>query len=158
MKRALLGADSHETSIYLRLAKLHNDLEEFKEAAAYHQRVVDICKSNRKPVPEYARSAIYVARYLLQFNSTASAVSGRLMPALGDLVDAKDLVDVVASSQAEEVGQVGELTKRIRARMADMEALIAANSKAKAEARAQAMEVDAGNVGLGGDAGGAGQA
>lgn len=41
MKRALLGADLHETTIHLRLAKLYNDLEDYREAAVYHQRVID---------------------------------------------------------------------------------------------------------------------
>lgn len=46
LKRALIGADPHETSINLKLAKLHNDLEEFSEAAAYHRRVVEVCRAN----------------------------------------------------------------------------------------------------------------
>jgi len=46
LKRALIGADPHETSINLKLAKLHNDLEEWSEAAAYHRRVVEICRAN----------------------------------------------------------------------------------------------------------------
>ena len=41
MKRALLGADPHETTIHLRLAKLYNDLEDYREAAGYHQRIID---------------------------------------------------------------------------------------------------------------------
>ncbi|TCD69804.1 Anaphase-promoting complex subunit 23 [Steccherinum ochraceum] len=43
MKRALLGADPREITIHIRLARLHADLEEFMESAAYHQRVIDVC-------------------------------------------------------------------------------------------------------------------
>jgi len=46
LKRALIGADPLETSINLKLAKLHNDLEEWAEAAAYHRRVVEVCRAN----------------------------------------------------------------------------------------------------------------
>ena len=38
LKRALIGAVPHETTINLKLAKLHDDLEEWAEAAAYHRR------------------------------------------------------------------------------------------------------------------------
>ena len=44
-KRALIGADPYETTIHLKLAKLHNDLDEFAEAASYHRRVVDVCRA-----------------------------------------------------------------------------------------------------------------
>jgi anaphase-promoting complex subunit 8 len=43
LKRALLGADPREITIHLKLAKLHEDLDEPTEAAAYHRRVVEIC-------------------------------------------------------------------------------------------------------------------
>src|SRR6267154_6480904 len=46
LKRALIGADPHETSINLKLAKLHHDLEEWAEASAYHRRVVEVCRAN----------------------------------------------------------------------------------------------------------------
>ncbi|OBZ67068.1 hypothetical protein A0H81_12839 [Grifola frondosa] len=52
MKRALIGADPHETTIRLKLAKLHNDLDEFAEAAAYHRRVVEVCRAGNKHVIE----------------------------------------------------------------------------------------------------------
>jgi anaphase-promoting complex subunit 8 len=44
LKRALLGADSRETAINLKLAKLYEELEEPAEAVAYHRRVVEICR------------------------------------------------------------------------------------------------------------------
>jgi hypothetical protein len=46
LKRALIGAAPHETTINLKLAKLHNDLGEWAEAAAYHRRVVEICRAS----------------------------------------------------------------------------------------------------------------
>jgi anaphase-promoting complex subunit 8 len=42
LKRALIGADPHETKINLQLAKLYHDLEEYAEASAYHRRIVEI--------------------------------------------------------------------------------------------------------------------
>jgi anaphase-promoting complex subunit 8 len=42
LKRALIGADPHETKINIQLAKLHHDLNEFLEAGAYHRRVVEV--------------------------------------------------------------------------------------------------------------------
>jgi anaphase-promoting complex subunit 8 len=44
LKRALLGADPRETTIHMKLAKLHEELEDQAEAAAYHRRVVEICR------------------------------------------------------------------------------------------------------------------
>lgn len=41
LKRALIGADPHESSIRTRLAGLHNELSEFAEAASYHKYIVD---------------------------------------------------------------------------------------------------------------------
>ena len=45
LKRALLGAGSQEISINMKLAKLHEELEEPAEAVAYHQRVVETCQA-----------------------------------------------------------------------------------------------------------------
>jgi len=44
LKRALLGADPREITIHSKLAKLHEELDEPTEAAAYHRRVVEICR------------------------------------------------------------------------------------------------------------------
>jgi hypothetical protein len=44
LKRALIGADTHEITINLRLAQLHHGLEEYSEAVAYHRRVVEVCQ------------------------------------------------------------------------------------------------------------------
>ncbi|KAI0070177.1 TPR-like protein [Panus rudis PR-1116 ss-1] len=104
-KRALIGAGPKETNIHLRLAKLHNDLGEFRDAAAYHQRIIDTGKEAEKNVNEYASSCVYVARY-------------HLLHGGGDLFHARDLMESVASSQSEEVAQAADLLKRIRAAIA----------------------------------------
>ena len=43
-KRALIGADPRETNLNYKLARLHDEIEEYAEAAAYHQRVYDILR------------------------------------------------------------------------------------------------------------------
>ncbi|THH30787.1 hypothetical protein EUX98_g3408 [Antrodiella citrinella] len=101
MKRALLGADPRETTIHIRLARLHADLEEFMESAAYHQRVIDVCTEDNKPPMEYAASSLNVARY--------HAFHGG-----GDLAHAKELMEVIAASQCAEVSQAADLLKRIK--------------------------------------------
>jgi len=106
LKRALIGADPHETSINLKLAKLHNDLEEWTEAAAYHRRVVEVCRANGRPIPDYAKSALYVARH------HASSADG-------DLGLAREYLERVAASNSEEAGPAAELLKKVKP-MAEM--------------------------------------
>ena len=48
LKRSLIGADPQETIIHQKLAKLHNDLEDYAEAAAYHRRIVEVCRAARE--------------------------------------------------------------------------------------------------------------
>ena len=48
LKRSLIGADPQETIIHQKLAKLHNDLEDYAEAAAYHSRIVEVCRAARE--------------------------------------------------------------------------------------------------------------
>lgn len=50
LKRALLGVDARETTINLKLAKLHEELDEPTEAVAYHRRVVEICRAEGGPI------------------------------------------------------------------------------------------------------------
>ena len=45
LKRALIATGPHDTSIHLKLAQFHNDLEEYSEAAKYHSSVISICSS-----------------------------------------------------------------------------------------------------------------
>ena len=46
-KRALLGSDANEISIDLKIAKLHNDLNQYTEAVKYHMRVIDLSVAAR---------------------------------------------------------------------------------------------------------------
>ncbi|EPT05038.1 hypothetical protein FOMPIDRAFT_1112440 [Fomitopsis schrenkii] len=99
-KRALIGADPYETTIHLKLAKLHNDTEQYAEAASYHRRVIDVCRAANKPVAEYAKSSVYVARYHVEHGG-------------GDLALAKELLEPIAASNAEELStpRNGETTR-----------------------------------------------
>ncbi|KAI0663596.1 TPR-like protein [Cubamyces menziesii] len=99
LRRALIGADPQETTIHLKLAKLHHDLEEFAEAAAYHRRIVEVCRSAQKPIQEWSKSAVYVARY-------------HILQGGGDLALARQYLEWVSVSNAEEVTQANELLRR----------------------------------------------
>jgi anaphase-promoting complex subunit 8 len=119
LKRALLGADANEIAIALKLARLHSDLEEAADAAAYHRRVIDISRAMRmlhfhqstvpnddakcigKPVAEWARSAMHVARYYYVLEG-------------GDLELAKGLLDMVAGSNSEDADAAADLLKRVK--------------------------------------------
>ncbi|KAL0956553.1 hypothetical protein HGRIS_002690 [Hohenbuehelia grisea] len=104
LKRALIGADPHETTINLKLAKLHCSLGELEESAAYHRRIVEVCQADQKPITEYAKSCLEVAEYQLLRND-------------GDLMLAQQYAEIVAGSNAEEVGLASEVLKKIRARL-----------------------------------------
>jgi anaphase-promoting complex subunit 8 len=119
LKRALLGADANEIAIALKLARLHSDLDETADAVAYHRRVIDISRVMRmlhchqptvssddancigKPVAEWARSAMYVARYYYVSEG-------------GDLELARGLLDMVAGSNSEDADAAADLLKRVK--------------------------------------------
>ncbi|EGN99880.1 hypothetical protein SERLA73DRAFT_106741 [Serpula lacrymans var. lacrymans S7.3] len=101
MKRALLGADPHETTITLKLAKLYEELGEPPEAVAYHRRVVEVSRANMRQVQDYAKSSIYVARYQMTI-------------ANGDMSLAQEYLEKVAQSNAEEVAQASDWLKRLK--------------------------------------------
>ena len=104
-------------TINLKLAKLHEELDEPAEAAAYHRKVVEICqvegifictvcygmcsREAERPVQDYAKSSIYVARHQM-------VTSG------GDLSLAKEYLERVASSNAEEVTQAADWLKKLK--------------------------------------------
>jgi len=112
----------NEVTINLKLAKLHDDLEEYVEAEAYHRRVVDISRATRKandvgsrietqfsclnpavkPIAEYAKSCVYVARHHLQRGG-------------GDLELAQEYLEKVAVSNAEDADTATELVKKVKA-------------------------------------------
>lgn len=122
LKRALIGADPLETTIHIRLAKLYYDMADMKEATNYHRHIVELCMSasqytrssapiispsshpllpSDKPVIEYARSAVQVARYHLHLGG-------------GDYELAKRYMEKVATSNAEEVREATDLLKKAR--------------------------------------------
>ena len=47
-KRALITADPHEITLRLKLARVHKNLEEYKEAVAYHRTIIEVCQADRK--------------------------------------------------------------------------------------------------------------
>ncbi len=119
LKRALLGADANEIAIALKLARLHSDLDETADAVAYHRRVINISRAMRmshyhqstvssgdancigKPVAEWARSAMYVARYYYVLEG-------------GDLELARALLEMVAGSNSEDADGAADLLKRVK--------------------------------------------
>lgn len=119
LNRALLGADANEIAIALKLARLHSDLDEAADAVAYHRRVIDISRAmgmlhcHRStvsgynancvgtPVAEWARSAMYVARYHYVLEG-------------GDLELARGLLEMVAGSNSEDADAAADLLKRVK--------------------------------------------
>ncbi|KAI6033089.1 hypothetical protein F5J12DRAFT_902772 [Pisolithus orientalis] len=104
LKRALLSAGSQETTLCLKLAKLYEELEEPTEAAAYHMRVVDISRAEGRPIQDYAKSSIYVARHQM------------VIPG-GDLELAKEYLERIAQSNVEEVTQAADWLKKLKSVM-----------------------------------------
>ncbi|KAH9485432.1 Anaphase-promoting complex subunit 8 [Psilocybe cubensis] len=103
-KRALIPADPHEITINLKLAKIHRTLEEHSEAVAYHRRVVEVCQADSRPVQDFSKSILEVAEYEMQIPNDD-----------GDLILAKDYLEVVATSNAEDVVRATDLLKRVKA-------------------------------------------
>ncbi|KAF5385899.1 hypothetical protein D9615_002223 [Tricholomella constricta] len=120
LKHALIPADPHEITINLKLAKLHRALEEPSEAVAYHRRVVEVCQADLRPIQDYAKSSLEVAEYQIRIPN-------------GDLFLARDYLERVAGSNAEDVGRAAELLKTVKA-------AIQARATAEAEGRAQKMQ------------------
>ncbi|KAG6820746.1 hypothetical protein H0H93_012392 [Arthromyces matolae] len=98
LKHALIPADPHEITINLKLARLYYALEEPAAAVAYHRKVVEICRADVRPVQDYAKSSLEVAEYQIRIPN-------------GDLVLARDYLEIVASSNSEDVGKAAELLK-----------------------------------------------
>ncbi|PPQ80670.1 LOW QUALITY PROTEIN: hypothetical protein CVT26_007116 [Gymnopilus dilepis] len=100
-KRALIPADPREITINLRLAKIHRSLDELSESVAYHRRVVEVCQADLRPVQDYAKSCIEIAEYEMQIPT-------------GDLLLAREYLELVASSNSEEVGRAADLLKVVK--------------------------------------------
>lgn len=119
-KRALITADPHEITLRLKLARIHKNLEEYAEALTYHRTVVEVCQADCKlcgisgfrlqhlsshvlvrPIQDYSKSLLEVAEYEMKLPS-------------GNLNQAKDYLEIVASSNAEEVTRAVELLKEVK--------------------------------------------
>ncbi|KAL9711924.1 Anaphase-promoting complex subunit 8 [Leucoagaricus gongylophorus] len=100
-KRALIPADPHEISINLKLANLYWSIDDFAEAVAYHRRVVEVCQADLRPIQEYAKSCLQVAEYQMKIPD-------------GDLDLAKEYLERVATSNAEDVVRATELLKEVK--------------------------------------------
>jgi anaphase-promoting complex subunit 8 len=121
----LIPADPHEITINLKLARLHRLLEEPAEAVGYHRKVVEVCQADRlsqiisaflmfianpvnlyvsvilvRPIADYAKSSLEVAEYHMRIPG-------------GDLALAKDYLEQVAGSNAEDVARASELLKSV---------------------------------------------
>lgn len=121
-KRALISADPHEITLYLKLAKAHKTLEEYAESVAYHQTVVQICQADctcscrvyvyshaqilpsARPIPDYSKSILEISEYEMKLPS-------------GNLTLARDFLELVASSNAEEVTRAADLLKEVKAKL-----------------------------------------
>lgn len=103
LKRALLGADPGEIQIKLKLARLYDEIDDRAAAALQHQRVVEICIAEGRPMHTFARSCIYVARYDVEHER--------------NLLLAKAYLERVASSNAEEVAVATEMLRDLMAKM-----------------------------------------
>ncbi|KAH8118975.1 TPR-like protein [Phellopilus nigrolimitatus] len=103
LKRALLGADANDTTLCARLAKLYDEIEDYRSAASYHQNIVDTSQHENKPTFQFAKSLMYVARFHLDRGGD-------------DLPRARQYAEKVAQSHAEEASTATELLKRIHAR------------------------------------------
>ncbi|KAF8664373.1 hypothetical protein AX16_000744 [Volvariella volvacea WC 439] len=117
-KRALITADPHEINIKLRLARLHRILNRRAESVVYHRKVVEVCQADLRPVQDYAKSCLEVAEYQMQIPD-------------GDLLLAREYLERVASSNAEDVARAAELLKAVK------EAIVA---KAASEGRKDEIE------------------
>jgi hypothetical protein len=61
-----LGADAAQTlAILTKLAHLHDDIEQFKAAAAVHRRYIKVAEQEGRNVGEMATSYLYLAQYEL---------------------------------------------------------------------------------------------
>lgn len=101
LKRALLGSDAREPNINLKIAGLHDLLEERAEAAAYHRRSVELCTALGRPVSEFAKSCMYVARYHLFYGG-------------GDTKLAREYLERVAATNTEESSVALEYLRKLR--------------------------------------------
>jgi len=85
----------------MKIAGLHELLEERAEAAAYHRRCVEICVSEGRPIAEYVKSCMYVARYHLVWSG-------------GNPKLAREYLERVAASNVEDSATALEYLRKLR--------------------------------------------
>lgn len=100
-KRALLGQDARESTLNLRIAGLHELLEERAEAAAYHRRCVELGVAEGRPVSDYAKNCMYVIRYNIAWGG-------------GNVKLAKEYAEKIAGSNVEESAIAAEYLRKLR--------------------------------------------
>ncbi|EPQ57253.1 TPR-like protein [Gloeophyllum trabeum ATCC 11539] len=100
-KHATRGEHPNMMGMYEKIAKCYNELEEYGEAAAYHRRIVEASRQNDKSVEEFSKSYMFVARYHMYLGG-------------GDLELAKEYLEMLANSHAEEVAQATEWLKKVK--------------------------------------------
>ncbi|KZT28963.1 TPR-like protein [Neolentinus lepideus HHB14362 ss-1] len=101
LKHALQQEHPLTMALLERVAKLYTDLEEYGEAAAHHRRIVELAQSQDKTVEEFSKSYMFVARYHMYLGG-------------GDLNLAKEYLEILSKSHAEEVAQASDLLKKVR--------------------------------------------
>jgi len=111
-KRAQIGADPEETSLHLKIASLYDALGDHQAAASYHRQVIGICRKAGRPVADYAKSCIYIARFYLH-KSPQTKSTNESDPSQSNLAFAKEYLRIVSESNAEEVGIAADLLRRL---------------------------------------------
>jgi anaphase-promoting complex subunit 8 len=84
--RALLGADKLQTpGILLKLATLHETLDEISKSVTYHQKILALGEKNGMSVSEMAGSYIAVAEWEISKEASGDlALAGRYLEKVGE--------------------------------------------------------------------------
>lgn len=127
LKRALIATGPHDTSIHLKLAQFHNDLEEYSEAAKYHASVISICSNDNMNIADYAKSALYIAQY-------------HYLHGGGNLALAQKYLEQLSASNSEDVNTAQELLKQVMAAIQVKESQVKAKGTASVTAAGTDVE------------------
>ncbi|KAL1727367.1 hypothetical protein EV714DRAFT_217412 [Schizophyllum commune] len=120
LRRVLYVASPHEQFSTLKLASLHRIMGEYREAASYHHRIVQICNAENRPIADYAKSTLEVANYHMHNPG-------------GNLHLARELLAVVAQSNAEDVDKAQEMLKEVNEMLQARQARVVAAKSSQAE-------------------------
>ncbi|EJD42767.1 cell division control protein 23 [Auricularia subglabra TFB-10046 SS5] len=107
-RRAILCAAPSDLSLHLKIAGLYEFLDERAHAAAYHRATVELGAREGRPVVEYAKSAMYAARFAL---APVHGRSGAPPPDEAELRAAKEGLERVAQSALEDSAAATELLR-----------------------------------------------